>query len=86
MPKKSRGRPRTAAPSRSLASRLRRAREALGLTADEAAAKIGVDRATWYRWESGMMPTLPDGLRAAELLQTDPRVLAFGLTQAARPA
>lgn len=72
------GRPRENKTPRGIASRLRKARESLGLSAEEAAAKIGVGRSTWYDWEAGSIPPLTAGILAADLVGLSPHQLAFG--------
>lgn len=79
MPRKPKpGRPRENRTPRGIASRLRKAREQLGLSAEEAAAKIGVGRSTWYDWEAGSVPPLTAGCLAADLVGLSPHQLAFG--------
>lgn len=43
-------------PPATFGSRLRDAREDLGLTIEEAAAKCGLSRSTWTTWENGAKP------------------------------
>jgi transcriptional regulator with XRE-family HTH domain len=59
--------------------RLRAAREAAGLNVYECGERIGAEPADWQAWElDEVVPTAPAGLLAAELLNVEPRWLAFG--------
>lgn len=57
-PPRGRGRPRKPLDMRQenavIGQRIRAAREAAGLSVDEAAARTGVASRTWYSWESGV--------------------------------
>ncbi len=55
---------------------LRAARQALGLTQAQVAERAGIDRVTYLHIESGRRnPSMALGLRIAEALASDPRVL-----------
>lgn len=51
---------------------LRARREEFGLSQEDMATKLGIDRSTYVRYESGLrMPALPVAFRIAEILQAD---------------
>jgi transcriptional regulator with XRE-family HTH domain len=52
---------------------LRTWREAANLSVPEAASKIGVERATWWRWENGIRPIGVPSLPVIESLTGIPR-------------
>ena len=47
-------------------------REQQGLTQDQAAKLIGVDRQTWYRWENGRPTRLSNIAKIADIVKGDP--------------
>ena len=63
-----------------LPANIRTARERAKLTADEAAARAGVCRATWYAWESGRTdPPVASLLKIASALGTTAASLLRGV-------
>lgn len=51
--------------------RMKKARSAVGLSGDECAEKLSVERSTYYSWESGVRsPNARDVPRIAALLKT----------------
>lgn len=68
--------PRTKTP---LAIRLARAREAVDLTQDQAAAYIGTSSSTYRRWESGELePSVSQLVTTAAAFATTPHALLEG--------
>lgn len=62
-----------------LAIRLTRARDAAGLTQDQAAAYVGTSGSTYRRWERGELePTVSQLVTAAVALDTTPQALIDG--------
>ncbi len=62
-----------------LAIRLTRARDAAGLTLDQAAAYVGVSASTYRRWERGELePTVSQLVTAAVAFDTTPLALIDG--------
>ncbi|WP_336486493.1 helix-turn-helix domain-containing protein [Methylobacterium nigriterrae] len=60
--------------------RLRRLRDLAGLTQEEAARRIGVNRSAFAQWERGYTePSLDRISELSELFRTSPAYLAFGL-------
>ncbi len=55
---------------------LRNRREELGISQEEMAARLGVDRTTYVRYETGLRtPPLPVAIRIAEILQSNVHIL-----------
>jgi len=56
---------------------VRRARKRLGLTLDQMAAALDIDRQTWWRWEHGVRIPPPFLWRAIEHLEAELRTGQF---------